>query len=308
MTWDYVDKCIFRQKWWLEAVHDRDEWGEVRIELSPEKYAVLPYIIKKKYGFKMLTMPPLTQVGGPFLNGVKFKNNRKLGLEKDLHNKLIDNLPDFDFFSQNFHWAVINWLPWYWQGFQQTTRYTYRIEDLSNLELVYSKFLSGIKGDIKKASNRFNLRIHSDYDVNRFIDINEKTFERQDLKLPYTRELVRSLDAACNARNCRKIFFAEDNEGKIHAAIYIVWDEYSAYYLMGGGDPELRNSGATSLAMWEAIKFSSTVTKSFDFEGSMIESVERFFRGFGGTPVPYFNITKINSRSLKILCFLKSLV
>ena len=93
----------------------------------------------------------------------------------------------------------------------------------------------------------------------------------------------------------------------MHAAIYLVWDKYSAYYLIGGSDPKLRNSGATSLALWEAICFASTVTKSFDFEGSMIESVERFFRGFGGNQVSYFHIWKFNSILIEILFNLKRL-
>jgi hypothetical protein len=47
--------------------------------------------------------------------------------------------------------------------------------------------------------------------------------------------------------------------------------------------------------MWEAIQFASTVTSAFDFEGSMIKSVERFFRAFGAKPYPYLVISKINS-------------
>jgi hypothetical protein len=64
---------------------------------------------------------------------------------------------------------------------------------------------------------------------------------------------------------------------------------------MGGGDPHLRTSGAGSLVLWEAIKFAATVSEQFDFEGSMIEPVERFFRAFGGTPTPYFSIQKLSS-------------
>lgn len=67
---------------------------------------------------------------------------------------------------------------------------------------------------------------------------------------------------------------------------------------MGGGDPALRNSGATSLCMWEAIRFAATVTKSFDFEGSMIEPVERYFRAFGAIQTPYFSVSKTPSRLL----------
>ena len=74
---------------------------------------------------------------------------------------------------------------------------------------------------------------------------------------------------------------------------------------MGGGNPTLRNSGATSLCMWEAIKLASTVTKVFDFEGSMIEPIERFFRGFGAMQKPYFAITHKPSKVLNTMLCLK---
>jgi lipid II:glycine glycyltransferase (peptidoglycan interpeptide bridge formation enzyme) len=195
-------------------------------------------------------------------------------------------LPAYDYFSQNFHYSVENWLPFYWKGFQQTTCYTYVIDDLTNLDQVRSEFQKNIRYDIQKASKR--LRVHSEYGIDKFLDVNELTFSRQGLPLPYSRAFVYRLDDACSARSARKIFFAEDESGRVHAVAYIVWDERSAYYLMGGGDPELRASGATSLVLWEAIKFSHQVSRRFDFEGSMIEPIERFFRAFGVRQVPYF--------------------
>ena len=130
-------------------------------------------------------------------------------------------------------------------------------------------------------------------------------FDRQGVSIPYSDEYVRKLDRAAGARNSRKIFIAEDDSGRRHAGIYLVWDAKSAYYLMGGGDPNLRNSGATSLCMWEAIKFAATVTDQFDFEGSMIEPVERFFRAFGAVQTPYFSVSKISSAVLQTAVFLK---
>jgi hypothetical protein len=126
------------------------------------------------------------------------------------------------------------------------------------------------------------------------------TFARQGVRLPVSSELLHRLDFACEKRNCRKMFFAEDAQGKIHAAAYIVWNADCAYYLMAGGDPDLRNSGAGSLVTWEAITFASTISRQFDFEGSMIEPIERFFRAFGGQPVPYFALSKL-SRQMKFL-------
>ena len=33
----------------------------------------------------------------------------------------------------------------------------------------------------------------------------------------------------------------------------------------------------------------------------MIESIEQYFRGFGGEPMPYFHITKVNSGLLRLI-------
>jgi hypothetical protein len=85
-----------------------------------------------------------------------------------------------------------------------------------------------------------------------------------------------------------------------------VWDEQSAYGLFSGIDPALRNSGGASLCMWSLIKHASTVTKKFDFSGSMMEPVERFLRSFGATQVPYSNISKTPSRLLRMRQFLRS--
>jgi hypothetical protein len=219
-----------------------------------------------------------------------------LAEQKNLMTELINQLPLFDYFSQNFHYSITNWLPFYWQGFSQTTRYTYIIDELSDLTKVWDGLLPNIRTDIKKAQGRFGVKVSNDLGIDALLDVNELTFIRQGKQLPYGRELVKRLNEACAAHDARKIFFGRDEEGNIHAAVYIVWDDNSAYYLMGGGDPEFRNSGATSLCMWEAIQFAATVTKCFDFEGSMMEPVERFVRAFGAKQVPYFSITKTNSR------------
>ena len=80
------------------------------------------------------------------------------------------------------------------------------------------------------------------------------------------------------------------------------------YYLWGGSDPQFRNSGTNSYCLWEAIKFSASVTKAFDFEGSMIKPFEKFFRAFGGKLTPYFHVYKKNPHTWKffvVVSFMK---
>jgi hypothetical protein len=100
-------------------------------------------------------------------------------------------------------------------------------------------------------------------------------------------------------RNAGEMFFVSDENKSIHAVAFIVWDKHSAYYLAGGADPCLRSSGAQNLVLWEAIRFASTVTQKFDFEGSMIERVEASFRNFGAKQKPYFLVQKDNRSIVK---------
>jgi len=292
-----ADRSIFQQSWWLEAVAP-NRWHTAEISRGNQIIACLPYVTEKKNGLTLLTMPKLTQTLGVWLAPSEAKYSKQLAQQKDLMTSLIDQLPPHDYFLQNFHYSVTNWLPFYWQGFNQTTRYTYVIESLVDLDAVWCEFQENIRREIRKAKKQ--LIVCKNLDIEKFLDINSMTFQRQGLKVPYSREFVQRLDIACQKHNAREIFYAEDAKGRIHAAIYIVWDENSAYYLMGGADPELRNSGATSLLIWEAIQFAATVTQKFDFEGSMIESVERFFRAFGARQVPYFQISRM-SRRMKLL-------
>ena len=288
---------IFQQPWWLDAVAP-NAWDAVEISKGSQVVARLPYVIQTRRGMTYLTMPPLTQTLGPWLANSTAKYANQLTIQKDLMTSLIEQLPSCDYFSQRFHYSITNWLPFYWHDFSQTTRYTYVLENLADRSQVWAGFQENIRREIRKAQKRVAVR--TDLDIERFLEINALTFQRQGQNLPYSRELVRRLDAACAERQARRIFFAEDAQSLIHAAIYLVWDENSAYYLMGGGDPELRNSGATSLLMWTAIQFAATVTQKFDFEGSMIEPVERFFRAFGARQQPYFQVTRL-SRRLKLL-------
>jgi Acetyltransferase (GNAT) domain len=295
-----TDKCIiaevtsiFQQPWWLDTVAP-GAWSAVEIRRGSALQARLPYVMKRRMGLTLLRQPLLTPFLGPWLRPGEGKYGTQLNHQEELYTELIEQLPTHDYFSQTFHYSVENWLPFYWKGFQQTTRYTYVIDDLTNLDHVWSEFQENIRRAIRKASKR--LQVHSEYGIDKFLNINELTFSRQGLPLPYSREFVRRLDDACSSRSARKIFFAEDARGRIHAAAYIVWDERSAYYLMGGGDPELRTSGASSLVLWEAIKFSHQVSRRFDFEGSIIAPIERFFRAFGARQVPYFYVSRYSRR------------
>ena len=298
---------IFSKDWWLDAVCGEDNWGVAIIDKENEIIASMPYFKKRRLIFDLITMPQLTQTMGPwFAKKSDAKYVTRLSNQHKLMQELIDQIPRNSFFSQNFHYSIANWLPFKWNGFQQTTNYTYVIPDLSDLDKIWKNMRENIKTDIRKAEK--NLTVHSGITIENFYNLNKKTFSRQDLSISYDLNFLRKVDDACQKHQARKIFVAEDANTNYHAAIYIVLDsQNTAYYLMGGSDPNLRNSGAMSLLMWEAIKYASTVAKTFDFEGSMIQPVERFFRAFGAEQKPYFHVYKTSSKLLKIRQALKDI-
>jgi len=284
---------LFQEPWWLDAVA-AGEWDEVVIKQGGQVAARLPFVHRKKLGSSWLLQPRLTPYLGPWLRPTNAKLTNRIAEEKELMQELIDALPQFDLFRQSFAPELKYWLPFYWRGFSQTTRYTYRLSDLTDRASLWAALRENIRREIRKAEKTVIVR--SDLDIDCFARVWSLTFARQGARLPVSIDLLHRLDLACAQRNCRRMFFAEDGHGRIHAAAVLVWSADCAYYLMGGSDPKLRNSGAGSLVMWEAIAFASTVSRQFDFEGSMIEPVERFFRAFGATPVAFFSLSKLSQR------------
>ena len=296
--WDsFVDHspqgCIFCKSWWLEAVAP-DAWQVVVVRGSQGILAGMPFATARVHGGLEIRMPQLTQTLGPLFaqpTGDKYTVN--LSTEMELLKRLIDSLPPFRQMKQNCHYRFMNWLPYYWASFSQTTRYTYILDNLTNIGQVWDGMESTTRGKIRKAE-KSGIRIVETQDIDQFLILNRKTFERQGKGLPYPVELVHRLDRVCATHNARRIYLAQDEQGRTHSALYVVFDQTCMYNLMQGGDPDLRSSGANLLAMWHSIQFASTVTQRYDFEGSMLPNVEPVFRSFGSVQKPYFVLSKDN--------------
>lgn len=293
---------LFMKGWWLDAVCGSDDWDVCLLESGNHVQAALPYHKQKRLIFTLIKMPALSSGWGPWIsypNDQKYAS--KLSFEHQTISQLISQLPEFDYFNQRFRYSVVNNQAFYWNDFKLTLRYNYILPDLTDLDAVFAGFNANTRREIKKAQKVVQVIETEDADL--FYQLNQKTFEKNRVKIPYSQELLQRIDDVCQARNCRKIFLAIDKDKAIHAALYLVWDDNSAYYLMGSMNHQYK-SGAFSLLMWHAIQHAATKKLRFDFEGSMIESVERFFREFGAQQVVYAQVQKTNSKLLRLATFL----
>lgn len=293
---------IFSKDWWMDSVCGEDQWDVLIVEKRGEVVATLPYYLKKKWGFKYITQPQLTQTNGIWIKYLEVqKYSKKISYEKEIMTNIIEQLEnlDIDYYHQKFHYSVTNWLPFYWKGFSQTTRYTYVIENLSDLDKVFIDFDHAKRKNIKKAKEL--VKIKFDLPSEEFYENHRMTLNKQNDKIIYSSELFKKIYDASYERKNGKVIYAIDAEKNIHAAIFVVWDSESAYDLISTIDPDFRNSGAASLLVFEIIRYLKDYVKKFDFEGSMIENVENSFRQFGAVQKPYFDISKTHSKILKFL-------
>ena len=296
------DIPLFMQSWWMDVVCKDNNWDVLIFERNNQILGVQVYYFIKKLGFKIIIQPQLTQYNGIWLNYSKNKSgNEIISFEKEVMTGLITQLEKlkFGYFDQNFHYSFTNWLPYYWTGFEQTTRYTYQILDISNIENCFQQFKASKKSHINKAKK--TIRINFDLSGEEFYHHLQHNLKGKGHKVNNTKELFFKIYNACISRNQGCIISAHDSEMNFHAALFIVWDENSAYNLISTINPEYRSSGATSLLFFEAIKYMSGKSKLFDFEGSMSENIEKSFREFGSVQIPYFRIRKFNSICFKIL-------
>jgi hypothetical protein len=278
---------IFEQPWWLDVVAP-NAWKEILLEENNEIIARWP-IVKKWYG---IGMPKMTQTLGFWLSENKLNSDPYFNERKRITNLLLDQLPRNKSVNIRLSPNVDYFLPMHWKHYITYPKLTYRINDLTDLNAIYDRFNKTVKKNIIRANNKVMVKTIDDIEI--LLMLMEKTYKIQNRKFPISKNLIRNIYNACKKFNAGRVLYAIDKDDNVYSGAFSVYDKNVCYALIGGTDPKFRSSGAHTLLLWEEIKFASTVSKSFDFEGSMVEGIETFFRQFGGTRTVYYQIRKQN--------------
>jgi hypothetical protein len=260
--------------------------------------------IDRFYFFRHIKNPPFTPNCGLFFSNIAKNKSKKSSFEKSIMSVLSEFIKDRHpgITTIGFPSQVIDMQHFYWKNFKVIPNYTYQINLKLEEEEIFSTFSPERRNDIKKAQ-RDNLKTSEITDYSIIKELVIKTFDRQKDSIPIS-ILDKILYGFANPTNSVAIIVSNDN--KVIAGIFCVYDRRSFYYLLGGYDSLNRHSGAVALAIWEAIKRAKATGASiFDFEGSMIPNVEKFFRDFGGDLIPYFTINKALMPAEILLKFIK---
>lgn len=246
---------------------------------------------EERLGLTALTNPPGTPSIGPFLEPRAQHPVARLEERRDALKALADLL-------DHLHPAVVSislaqWasdcLPFSWRHYKVIPRYTY----LLGLEQTEEAILAGMsearRRNVGKA-RKDGLRAELTDDHSTIATLVEATFARQgkDVKREY---LKRILFGYANPANSYA-YVVRAGEVPI-AGAFVIHDARSAYYLFGGYRSEDKHNAAGALALFESIRHARELgLKVFDFEGSRIPAIERYFRGFGGRLTHSFRVSR----------------
>jgi len=294
---------LFLQAWWFDAIctPEGKEWNVFLCEEKGKIIGTMPYCIAKKIGFKFIVTPQGAQYSGVWIDYPEnIKLHKRYSLEKRVMDNLIEQLEalNLSHYSQNFHHSFTNWQPFYWKNFEQTTRYTYVIKDLTDLDAVFADFSSAKQRHIKKEDD--DLMVVS-LSADELYEFHKQCLLQKNAKIGYSQELLLSVYNETIKREQGKIIALKDSANNLHSALFVVWDKNSAYAYLYSINPQFKTNGSSSKVFWEAVKYVSNKTRMFDFEGSMIDGVAQSYQQFGTEQIPYFCISKSYSKLFSVL-------
>lgn len=288
------DVPVYSQPWWMDAICGEENWNVWLYQKGDEVLAAMPYYMEQRGNYRYITKAPLTQN-----NGIIFQHDKGAKLQKraSLEEKVIDaavqwlQTQDLDVYEQQYPHTFTNWQPFFWNKFKCILRYTYIIEDTSDLNRVMQGYSAKLRNDIKKGQRNTAVIVPLEPDV--FFREHEKIFAKQGLPCPFSYELWMRLFQACEANNSGTTLCCKNDAGKITSVAFFVWDKDYVYLLMGGAIPEFSSENSFAYLVHKGIALASEKGLGFDFEGSMIRRIAKAFRDYGGVPMPYYRIRKI---------------
>jgi lipid II:glycine glycyltransferase (peptidoglycan interpeptide bridge formation enzyme) len=283
---------IYLQSEWLDIVCvDGMKWDIVfSYDNQNNIQGYWTYVYKKQLFWNKITMPSFTPYMGPRLIYPQNLNEyERISFENKVLKELMDKLPSFA--EIKFKWSrdYTNWLAFYWNKFRQQTSYTYLIQYTSDTNFLFNQFKKSIQRQIRKASESIKIRETDQVKgVMQMLQLSLGTSSKHLIN----EEILQKIHLFAHSKNQSCILEAVDANGKVIGAIYLIWDQQEMLYLYGGYDDQVNDSGAMPLLFWTALQKAHEMQLSFNFEGSMLPGVERFFRSYGAQLTPVSTIEK----------------
>ncbi|MDX2135228.1 MAG: GNAT family N-acetyltransferase [Saprospiraceae bacterium] len=249
---------------------------------------------------RAIVQPPYTAYSGPWLlypDEPDMKRPAVYSFEIKTLNNLIRQLPTCAVYRQYLHPTVSNWYPFYWQGYRQSTKYTYILENESILN-IDSVLGSSVRKKIKR--NKQTVRLFEIDDPGQISAVYRRSTARLGLSIENDEPVFHRLFSALKQRKQGVLLgLREADNPAILAAMAIAFDQRQASFLWSGNAFPAGIKYLNYMLFAECLQWCADRGLAADLEGSMHEGMERVLRSFGGVRTPYFQVSRIRPRILE---------
>ncbi|VYU31242.1 hypothetical protein [Clostridium tertium] len=301
--WDnFVDESpegtFYHKSYWLlnnigKEYKSAQNYEFYSITDKNDKWIAAFYIsTSKKFGKEFIVMPHMTPFGGVMISKSihNLTISKRISNIKDINDLFISKLKEKTLLYYSFSPEHTDIQPFIWNKFITSVRYTYRVP-LIDEKLMWSNLQE--KTSVNKG-NKLNAKIKWGFDeyLDLYFELNNKSFSSQNIN-NFDNNLTKELLINLNKNNNCIIGIVFDETDTAVGGCVLAYDTKRAYYIMGGVDRS--NNYGMSFLLWEAMLYTKNELKLqvFDFEGSMIPSIEKYFRKFGGELTPYYTLNSI---------------
>ncbi len=242
-----------------------------------------------KWGMKSLITPPYSPHIGLFEINPERNPSKQIGRQKKIMAAIGDYLRTGPYFYYKLDFApeFRDMQSLVWSGIQVNVRYTYRIDLTQETEKIIANFDPKIKNLLSK-SQREGHSYTNEFALTDSIQMIKKNLsDKPSMHPEYLGKILNFL-----SKDSTSLWANVIQKDKVGAVAVCAIDKDCVYYLFGSVNRNLNDNSMQTAALYHVIFTSKKKGfKTFDFEGSGMPSIEKFFRSFGGTLTPYFCIT-----------------
>lgn len=265
-----VNGIVYAYSWYLDIM--APGWDA----LVAENYsAVFPLTQNKKFGISYLFQPYFTQQLG------LFSTNEMSG---EYVAKFLDAIPPkYRYISISLN----TFLKFQYPKGKITPLVTHHLDLIEPYVNISAKYGKNTKRNISRS-------IAFDVDVKKGLSTQELLMlKKENLIVPLDQKHFQSLQLLIDhtvGMGVGEVYGAYGKNGELYAGALFLKTNGKVIYLLASSTQEGRKNNAMFLLVDRFIYHNAEKQLVLDFEGSNVESVARFYTGFGATPVTYSHL------------------
>ena len=268
--WDFIiaqskNQLGYAYSWYLDIVSPG--WEAL---VSNNYEFVMPLPVKRKFGIPYVVQPILTQQLGIFSSSE---------ITHDVIQLFIKKIPYYSY-EINLNESNFN------QDITPLPNYVLNLtESYESIAKRYSK--NTIRNILKTQKEGLSLR--NDIKINDFIDF-YNSVDRNFISI--NSAVLKKLLERAIEKKAITLLAVNNKNNEIIAALCLFHTGNRLVYLLPISNDEGKKSSAMFMLVDYLIKSKAQSNLSLDFEGSLIEGIARFYKGFGAKNRPYFLVKR----------------